>query len=119
MDIIPPLLQFRNQIKLYHWKTPNAIRHIISDNFLKKIDSLIDKFVEVYLGSREMKADDSFSIVFKSKTDITIMKYMDDFKTWLVYELPPLLFEYEVDLLNLRDEMLGEVNRCLYLFQKK
>jgi len=119
MNIIPPLITFKTQVKLYHWKTGNAIRHIVSDNFLKKLDPLIDKFVEVYLGSKKEKGKDNFEVEFKSKTDQTIVTYFEDFKLWLLEELPLYLYEYETDLFNIRDEILSEANRCLYLFNQK
>ena len=60
-EIVSSLLGFRNQIKLYHWKTQIYSKHKASDDFLEKMDGLIDKFVEVMIGSRGAKVIENFT----------------------------------------------------------
>jgi len=35
-EIIKPMMEFRSQIKLYHWKTSSFSRHKGTDKFLEK-----------------------------------------------------------------------------------
>lgn len=118
-EIILPLLQFRNQIKMYHWKTPTYSKHRASDDFLKKMDEHIDKFIEVMSGGREERPLEITYLEFRSLSDKSIIGYIKEFRGWLLTELPGLLYEHETDLLNLKDEILAEVNQGMYLLSMK
>ena len=118
-SIVEPMMEFRNQIKLYHWKTSSFARHKGTDKFLEKFDKLFDEFIEVLTGSRGEKISDSFSVKFVQVTDKTASGYVKSFREWLTESLPTLLFEHETDLSNLRDEILANTNRLLYLFELK
>ena len=115
--IVPAMLTFRNQIKLYHWKTSSYARHKATDEFLELFDQKVDKFVETMLGGRDIKIKDKFKIDFVVTSDKTITDYVNEFKHYLVEELPQYLLETETDLLNLRDEILNDINQMLYLFR--
>ena len=58
------------------------------------------------------------SMVFTVETDNSIVKLLQNFKVWLSNTLPKLLNPSvsNTDLLNIRDDILGEVNKTLYLF---
>jgi DNA-binding ferritin-like protein len=118
-DIVKEFMTFRNQMKMYHWKTAFYSRHKTSDKFLELMDEHIDKFVEVLSGSRNMRVTEDFSIKFVSLNDKNIMEYLEKFREWLLSSLPELLYDHEVDLFNIRDEIVADVNRVLYLFRLK
>lgn len=118
-EVVARFLEFRNQIKMYHWKTPTYSKHKASDDFLKNIDDLIDRFIETMSGSRGERPVEIEGLVFKNLTDKSIVGYLESFKSWVVYELPGLLYEHETDLLNLKDELLGIVNQGIYLLSMK
>ena len=118
-EIIKPMMEFRSQIKLYHWKTSSFSRHKGTDKFLEKFDNILDEFVEVLSGCRNEKVHDSFTIKFVSLTDKTAEEYVIKFRDWVSEKLPNLIYDYETDLLNLKDEILANVNRLLYLFRLK
>ena len=115
--IVPAMLTFRNQIKLYHWKTGSYSRHKATDEFLELFDQKVDKFVETMLGGRDAKIKDKFKIEFIVTSDKNITSYVNDFKDYLIEELPKHLNDRETDLLNLRDEILNDINQVLYLFR--
>jgi len=50
-------LQFKNQVKLYHWKTDLYARHVASGDLEEKISELIDRFIEVLQGSRNKRLE--------------------------------------------------------------
>ncbi len=41
------LLDFRNNLKAYHWQTKSYARHKTTDELIQKLDALIDSFIEV------------------------------------------------------------------------
>lgn len=118
-QIVKPMMEFRDQIKLYHWKTSSFARHKGTDKFLEKFDKLLDEFVEVLTGCRNEKVNDNFSVKFVLLTDRTAEGYVISFRDWISNNLPGLLYDHETDLLNLKDEILANVNRLLYLFRLK
>ena len=118
-NIVKSFLCFKNQIKLYHWRTTSYARHKATDDFLISFDEKVDKFVEAMIGGRDIKPSDKFRIDFVSLTDKSVIDYINTFKEFLVFELPTLLFEHETDLFNLKDEILADLNKMIYLFRLK
>lgn len=117
--IIGNFLVFRNQIKLYHWKTKSEPRHEATDEFLEKFDKKTDQFVEEMIGKRDKDIKDKFDISFTTLNDVTAKKYVIEFRDWISETLPTLIEEDETNLMNLKDEILGDVNKLIYLFRFK
>jgi hypothetical protein len=119
-----PTIQFfmslRNTVKLYHWQTKSYARHVASDAFVSKIDSLIDKFVEVYIGRYErdpkISKKKDMEITVPVLSDSSIVTYLQDTCTWLEDQLPKGLNKKDTELISIRDEMLVEINQAIYLF---
>lgn len=103
--------------KLYHWNTTSFARHKATDGFNGKILDLIDRFVEVFIGYYNMKPNVTFiNINEKFLSDDGIVELFIFTKKYLTK-----MGQYieSTDLQNIRDEMLGEVNQTLYLFNLK
>lgn len=105
-------------IKLYHWRTEKYSRHIASNTLYETLEDLIDRFIETLQGSRNMKleCDENKNIPIGCVDDNTIKKVLDIYKKWLSDDLPQNLKSSDTDLLNIRDEMIGIINKTLYLF---
>lgn len=122
-QLLPVFIFITNQIRLYHWHTRNYARHIASGDLYDSIDKLIDNFVETLQGKME---DDDYRIEYQSikvkynkLDDEEIIEVLKNFKDFLVNEVESYLNDMEMkntDLKNIRDEMLNNVNRTLYLF---
>jgi len=102
-------------IKLYHWNTTSFSRHKATDEFGEKLIGLIDKFVEVFIGRYKLKP---------SPCDIKIYKQYvtDSGSEELLKQSRDYLEKMQLkdsELLNIRDELLAEVNQTLYLYQLK
>lgn len=115
--IVKVFLEMMHMIKLYHWKTHSYAEHKASDELHERISDHIDKFVEVLLGK------DS------SRLQMTVHK-MDLLNMNNTKELKEVIFKYidfltslnhvfdsnkDSDLLNIRDEILADLNQFLYL----
>ena len=116
-EIVQPMLEFRNQIKLYHWKTDSYARHKATCKYLELFAEKTDQFIEVLIGSRGKKVSSNFAIKFKNVIDKNATGHVEKFREWVSDTLPTLLHEHEPDLLNLKDELLADLNRLLYLFK--
>lgn len=113
--------QLRTQLKLYHWQTRLYSRHKASDEVLAKLDELIDKYVEVYIGKYgRPKLDSSTNTTtVQNLSEGSVVKYIHKYIAYMNEPLVKRLKANDTDLLNLRDEMVGELNQLLYLFTLK
>lgn len=104
-------------IKLYHWETTNFARHKASDELHGKLSTLTDKFIEVYMGAyNRPKFTSTFSVKVRQLDDRSIIDILNEYITFLKYELPKFVNKSDTDLLNIRDEILTEIHQTLYLF---
>jgi len=120
-DIATLFLSVRDQLKVYHWQTHSYPRHKASDNFVDILTSKMDRFIETMQGGRATRLvmSNNDAIVLDNHTDTSADILLREFRNWLIKVLPKYLKEDESDLLNLRDEILAEVNKALYLFTLK
>ena len=108
------------QMKVNHWQTKGYARHQAFGNFYEVMDGLIDTFVESMMGKYgRPQFESEFSIMFQDISHISIQKFMDGITEFLVAITDELDSKYDTDLLNLKDEMLSEVNKLKYLLTLK
>jgi hypothetical protein len=118
-QIVSVMMEFNDQIKLYHWKTKSYARHKASCKFLKLFQDNLDRLVETFMGARDKRVYDAFDLKFENLDDKTVIEYVKNFRIFLQKEFPRLVEKKDTDLLNIRDEILADVNRMLYLFTLK
>jgi hypothetical protein len=115
-------LHLRDQIKLYHWQTKVYARHIATDNVIEKLDKSIDAYVEIYMGKygRQRLTGKNASITLQNLTEagatrliVAAIKYLQG---PLTKTLKPAK---DTDLMNIRDELIADLNQLLYLFTLK
>jgi len=115
--IVKVFLECLNMIKLYHWKTHSYSQHKATDELYSKLNEHIDRFVEVLLGK-----DESRIKMMEKRIDLVDPKNTKDFKS-RIYEYRTFLTDFDIhfdskkdsDLLNIRDEILSDINQFLYL----
>jgi len=115
-------LTLRNQIKLYHWSTGSYARHKATDEAVDRLDEHIDKYVEVYLGkkgSRPRLTGDDACIRLTNMTEAGAVRLIKSALTYLQGPLTRSLGATDMDLANIRDEMIADLNQLLYLFTLK
>jgi hypothetical protein len=117
-DNINFFFTMREQIKLYHWQTHSYSRHKATDMIIEKIDKNIDTYVEVYMGKygRPHLVSRNNVVKIQNLSEKTIVRFCKACLVYLQTELPKKLKETDTDLLNIRDEMMGDLNQLLYLF---
>ena len=114
-DIISHLLTIRNQVKLYHWQTGSFARHKATDDLTAALDLNIDAFVESYMG-RYGRPTVSGSIKLHNFSESAAKAFVAKETKYLQNELPRKIGKGDTDLLNLRDTILGDLTKVLYLF---
>lgn len=121
MNIITRLLEFQNQIKIYHWQTYGYAEHQSFGSLYGDLSDSIDEFVEVYMGKygRILSAN-NFVLTLSNYKNSNPVQALDVFIVYLSNELPTVLDpQKDTDLLNIRDEILGSVNKTKYLLTLK
>ena len=114
-DIVTCLLTIRNQIKLYHWQTKSFARHTATDALTTALDLNIDAFVESYMG-RYGRPKVSGSIKLHTFSESAARTFVATQTAYLTKVLPKKLKPTDTDLLNLRDTILADLTKVLYLF---
>ena len=120
-DQIHFFLQLRNQIKLYHWQTRVYSRHIATDKILENLDTAIDTYVEVYIGKygRPKVSGKNASITLHNLSEAGAVRLVNAAVKYLQGPLTKTLKPTDTDLMNIRDEIIADLNQLLYLFTLK
>lgn len=115
--IVRTFLEMLNTVKLYHWKTRSFAQHKATDELYEQLNGHVDKFVEILLGK-----DESRIKMVERRCELLDFSNGSDFKA-RIYEYREFLVDMnkyfdakrDTDLLNIRDEILGDINQFLYL----
>ena len=114
MQLLGPLLKIQNQLRIFHWQTDSYAAHKAFGKAYESLDGHIDSFVEIYMGKYgKTKAKLTYSIELVNLTEEYSL-IIDDFVNYLE-QMGEQLDSVDTDLLNIRDEMLGELNTLKYL----
>ncbi len=123
-DVTVRFLEILLMVKLYHWKTYSYATHKATDDLYTELNENIDKFIEVLLG----KARNRINLMGKKTISLidlnspeSLRNKINSFKSYLVSmtNSPAMRFMPNTDLLNIRDEILGNLNQFLYLLTFK
>ena len=119
-EIILKFIQMLNIIKIYHWKTLSYPQHKATDELYESFNGRMDEFVETMIGKtgKRFNLSSTRSIPFYDYTSVTKFKQcIETFKSYLVNmsNAPYFKNPENSDLLNIRDEILGDLNKFTYL----
>jgi hypothetical protein len=115
-------LYLKDQIKLYHWQTRVYSRHVATDKILENLEKAIDSYVEVYFGKygRVRLTGKNAQIVLQNITDAGATRMITAAVKYLQGPLTKTLKPaVDMDLMNIRDEIIADLNQLLYLFTLK
>jgi len=117
--IIQETMEFGNKIKLYHWKTKSYSRHKATCKFLDLYNNNLDRLIETLMGAKDKRFYDNLTLNLESLEDKEAVDIVKKFRIFLQKDFPRLVDKKDTDILNIRDEILADVNRLLYLFTLK
>lgn len=111
------MVGFQQQMRILHWQTKKYSRHIAYGSIYDTLDDLIDTFTEVCMGKygRIELGDDLGNISLKNMDEIGVNDYLNDFVEFLNGLNDDFDQSKDSDVLNIRDEIMGEVNKLKYL----
>ncbi len=111
-------------VKLFHWKTYSYATHKATDELYAKLNEHMDQFIEVLLGKTGIRINllnnKKISLIDLSSPQQLRAK-VDEYKKYLVSlsNNRAINSMNDTDLLNIRDEILGDMNQFLYLLTFK
>ena len=117
-------LEILLMVKLFHWKTHSYATHKATDELYDTLNDHMDTFIEVLLGKTGTRVDllnnKKISLIDLSSPEQLKAK-VEGFKSYLVSltNNKALSNMNDTDLLNIRDEILGDLNKFLYLLTFK
>lgn len=122
IDSISNLNNLLQTLRLYHWTTDYFNIHKITDTFIGELSSMLDNYVEVYLGSVldkqnfvERKLKNKLS-----KVNIRPISKKSDLLKKLNLNINSLkLTNHSVELNAIRDEIISELQKFKYLLNLK
>jgi hypothetical protein len=114
MQVITPLIQFQQQLRIFHWQTDSYAKHKAFGKAYEELDGLIDTFVEIFMGKfGRSKPTVTFQINLKPLNNEEIVEQvLTSFEAYLMDMSEEL--NSQTDLLNIRDSILAEVNHLRY-----
>ena len=110
--IVQFLLETQIQFRICHWQTKSYARHMAFGGIYTTLDGLTDTFIETAMGKygRFELTEGEKSIQIENLSELDLTSFIKIVKSTLSE------FEGEdTDLLNIRDEMLSEINKLTYL----
>ena len=122
--IVTMFLQMLNTVKLYHWKTSSYAQHKATDELYGNLNTNIDTFVEVMLGKTGGRVNLTFvkTLPLLDYTNVADFKReIAKYKQFLIdmNKDTTLNITNNSDLLNIRDEILANLNQFTYLLTFK
>ena len=124
-QITVKFLEMLMMVKLFHWKTHSYATHKATDELYGSLNDNIDKFIEVLLGKTgertDLMANKTISL-YDLNSQEKLKEKILSFKSYLVELNNNKILTTTMsnsDLFNIRDEILGDLNKFLYLLTFK
>lgn len=109
------LIQLEQQLRVLHWQTQSYARHKAFGDIYDSLGDLLDKFAEVGMGKYGRFEIDPITV--KNTNELQLESYLEVITKALISFNKE--FQADTDLLNIRDEILAELNKLKYLLTLK
>jgi len=107
------------QIKIYHWTTMNYAIHKALDELHEKLSDDIDNIIEIYIGKFNKQPIKNFDIQMSANTNaMNVLDFLDNERE-NIKAMREKYFKKCSDIQNIIDNMLGSINRAIYLCNLK
>jgi DNA-binding ferritin-like protein len=111
---ISGLLEANVKLRMLHWNTTSFSAHSALGKAYESLNEQIDDFIETYIGARGRGLLSTVSSLNVSASEDP-SAVLDSLESLLRNDIQNDLGETETALLNMRDEMLGLVQKTKYL----
>ena len=115
--ILTTLIGAADQYKVLHWQTKSFSQHKSFDEIVDSLRENTDELIEAYQGRYgRIISSSSFKLNLQNYSTVeAALAYTDKLIAFLVETFPTLISPKCTDLLNIRDEILGNLYQLKYL----
>lgn len=119
--IVLNLLKLLTQLRIFHWQTDSYAQHKAFGNAYENLSELLDKLVEVHQGKYERIVYSSpAGLEISNSEDLNVQEILTEVADYLTTNFNELHDPVkDSDCLNIRDEMVAELNKLKYLLTLK
>jgi DNA-binding ferritin-like protein len=116
-QVIFNLIRLQNQFRILHWQTQSYAQHKAFGDIYDSLDGHIDKLVETHQGKYgRIIFSTPFSIDLVNFDDFDMVSVLDEATDYLSTEFNSEVDDTkDTDCLNIRDEILSDLNKLKYL----
>ena len=109
-------LGLQMQLKVNHWQTKGYARHNAFGSTYDELQDLVDRYVEEAMGKygRFILDDETKTIELVNLSEIDFKGFINTLREALL-QFTSQLDQTDTNLLNIRDEILGLINKLGYL----
>ena len=119
-QIVKVFMDMLTMVKIYHWNTRSYAQHKATDELHERLSANVDTFIETLLGKQEDRFSHlSTTIPLATSKPKEFKRRIYWFRDYLVHLSQVFKSAEHSDLLNIRDEILGDLNQFLYLMSLK
>lgn len=120
-ELVIKFVGMQQQFRMLHWQTKSYAKHNAYGGIYESLDGLIDEFIETYMGKygRVTFESGEGTIILKNTESLDLNSFIKENISWLKSLTQKLNPENDSDLLNIRDEVMGSLNKLRYLLTLK
>ena len=120
-ELILKFVGMQQQFRILHWQTKSYAKHNAYGSIYESLDGFIDEFIEIYMGKYGRVSFNSGegNINLKNTDSLDLNSFIKENISWLKGLSQKLNEENDSDLLNIRDEVMGSLNKLRYLLTLK
>ena len=119
MNPISLFLALQGQLKIFHWQTSSFAEHKAFELAYTTIDPLADNFIEVYMGKTNISKSGELKIQYFNYDSKDRMKVIKYYIGTIKKLRASLQSDEDSDLVNISDEVIGSLNKLVYLLGLK
>ena len=120
MKLITNFLSIQSQLKVLHWQTKSYAEHKAFGKLYETLYGLFDTFIEVYMGKYgTILAKEEFEFEVQNYSEQFAREFLDIGIEYFKNDVTNGLDKDDTDLLNIRDEVIAEMNKTKYLLKLK
>ena len=119
-------LELLNNVKIYHWKTKSHSIHKSSDELYEELNDKVDEFIEIFMGKNGKRINlfnkKSIKLHINDFSNfIFFQRYIENSKKYLIEMTnnKNMSNDENSDLISIRDDILGILNKFTYLLTLK
>jgi hypothetical protein len=119
-EIILTFEEIQIQLRHLHWQTNSFAKHKAFGKIYESLSDSIDLFVEICMGKHgRPDFTGGYQITGKDISELDVDSFIEKVCEFLIQLSEVYDNKTDTDLLNIRDEILGEFNKLKYLLTLK